>query len=166
MAFNAYLKIPTIDGEATAKGYEKQIELLSYSHEVSQHSGGSMSASGGLSGGRVDHGNFTVTHLLDKSSPKLSAACCTGEHIKDITVSILRATGEGAGTKFMETKMSDVIVSKVKPAGSSKGTDPLPLEEVQFAYGKIEWTYSEVGQDGKKKGDIKTGWDVSKGAKV
>jgi type VI secretion system secreted protein Hcp len=166
MAFDAYLKIPTIDGEATAKGYEKWIELLSYTHVLSQHSGGSMSASGGLSGGRVDHGEFTITHALDKASPKLAQACCTGEHIKDITVDISRAAGEGKGTRFMEYKMSDVIVSSVSPSGSSKGSDPLPLEAVKFAYGKIEWTYTEVGNDGKKKGDIKTGWDVSKGSKV
>jgi type VI secretion system secreted protein Hcp len=166
MAFNSFLKIATIDGEATAKGYEKHIELASYSHSLSQHSGGSMSAAGGLSGGRVDHGNFTITKPLDSATPKLMQSCCTGEHIKDIAVDILRATGEGAGTRFMQYKMSDVIISSVTDTGTSKGDTALPQEEVQFAYGKIEWTYTAVGQDGKKKGDIKTGWDVAKATKV
>ena len=93
-------------------------------------------------------------------------SCCTGEHIKDIAVDILRATGEGAGTRFMQYKMSDVIISSVTDTGTSKGDTALPQEEVQFAYGKIEWTYTAVGQDGKKKGDIKTGWDVAKATKV
>jgi type VI secretion system secreted protein Hcp len=166
MAFNSYLKIATIEGEATAKGYEKHIELSSYGLTVSQHSGGSMSAAGGLSGGRVDLGSFSVTKPLDSASPKLAQSCCTGEHIKDITVDVLRATGEGAGTKFMQYKMSDVIVSSIAVAGSSTGGTALPQEEVQFSYGKIEWTYTQVGQDGKKKGDIKTGWNVSTGSKV
>jgi len=166
MAFDAYLKIATIEGEATAKGFEKMIELHSYKHELSQHSGGSVSAAGGLSGGRVDHGLFTIEHLLDKSSPKLAVACCTGEHIKEITVDVCRATGEGKGTRFMQYKMSDVIVSAVSDAGTSKGDEALPMEEVKFGYGKIEWTYTEIGNDGKKKGDIKTGWDVGKGSKV
>lgn len=166
MAFDSYLKIATIEGEATAKGYEKCIELLSYSHGLSQHSGGSMSAAGGLSGGRVEHGAFTVTHLLDKASPKLALACSTGEHLKDITIDVCRATGEGKGTRYMQYVMSDVIVSSVRIAGTSKGADALPLEEVSFNYGKIEWTYTEYDQAGKKKGDLKTGWDVSKGTKV
>ena len=93
MAFNSFLKIATIDGEATAKGYEKHIELASYSHSLSQHSGGSMSAAGGLSGGRVDHGNFTITKPLDSATPKLMQSCCTGEHIKDIAVDILAGHG-------------------------------------------------------------------------
>lgn len=166
MAFDCYLKIPTVDGEATHKGHEKWIELLSYNQGVSQHSGGSMSSAGGLSGGRANFQDFTIVHPLDKSSPKLNAACASGEHIKDITLEICRSTGDAKGTVFMKYVMSDVLVSSVKTGGSAKGAEPLPLEEVAFAFGKIEWTYTETDHAGKKKGDIKTGWDVSKNAKV
>ena len=66
----------------------------------------------------------------------------------------------------MNYKMSDVIVSSVSLTGNAKGGEPLPKEEVHFAYGKIEWTYTEIGHDGKKKGDVKTGWSVTQGTKV
>jgi type VI secretion system secreted protein Hcp len=166
MAFDAYLKIPTIDGESTTKGYEKYIELMEYKHVVAQHSGGSMSQSGGLSGGRVDHGNFVVKHAMDMATPKLYLSCCKGEHIPNITIDLLRSTGEGKGTRFMQYKMTDVIISGVTNVGTTKGLEALPLEEIQFAYGKIEWTFTPVGADGKKKGDVKTGWSVIQNAAV
>jgi type VI secretion system secreted protein Hcp len=62
----------------------------------------------------------------------------------------------------MEYKMSDVIVRSVRPGGSSKGADQVPLEEVSFAYGKIAWTYTETDHEtGKGKGDVKAQWDCT-----
>jgi len=166
MAYHSYLKTQTIKGESTQKGYEDTIELYSFNHTLSQHSGGSMSAAGGLSGGRVDHGAFIITKPLDKSSPIFAQSCCTGEHIKEMTIDILRATGEGAGKRFMQYKLSDTIVASITAKGTTEGNQSLPVEEVQFAYGKIEWTYTQYGQDGKAKGDVKSGWNVSQGSKV
>jgi type VI secretion system secreted protein Hcp len=61
----------------------------------------------------------------------------------------------------MEYKMSDVMVSSVRPGGASQGAENLPLEEVTFSYGKIEWTYTETDhKTGKPKGDIKSHWDL------
>ena len=162
MSFDAYLKIDTIDGEATAKGHEKWIQILAFNHSLAQSGGGSYSGAGGQSGGRCDHGAFSISKSLDKSSPKIALACCSGQHIKDITVHLCRATGDKS--QFMEYKMSDVIVRSVVPSGS-QGAE-LPIEDVAFDYGKIEWTYTEYDHAGKKKGDIKTGWDVSKDTKV
>ena len=166
MAFDCYLKIPTIDGEATSEGFEKWIQCLSYSHGVNQHSGGSMSGAGGLSGGRAELQAFTFTHHLDKSSPKIALSCCTGEHLKDVVVKLRRSTGDGTPKVFMEFKMTEAIISSARVAGSSSGGEVLPLEEVSFSYGKIEWDYTEIDQAGKEKGHVKTGWDVAKNKKV
>jgi len=54
-----------------------------------------------------------------------------------------------------------VIVSGVRPGGSAQGGENLPLEEVSFNYGKIEWTYTETDhRTGKPKGDVKAHWDL------
>ncbi len=61
----------------------------------------------------------------------------------------------------MEYKLSDVIVSVVSPGGSASGGETLPLEEVGFNYGKIEWTYTETDHGtGKPKGNIASNWDL------
>jgi type VI secretion system secreted protein Hcp len=157
MAFDAFLKIATIPGESTDGKHQDWIEILSYSHAVSQPSSGSVSSQGGRTAERCDHADFTITKKLDKATPKLSLACCNGEHIKEVTLNLCRAGGDKQ--KYMEYKMSDVIVRAISPSGVSQGD--LPLEQVSFAYGKIEWTYTETDhKTGAKKGDIKGHWDL------
>jgi type VI secretion system secreted protein Hcp len=61
----------------------------------------------------------------------------------------------------MEYKMTDVVVSSYRPDGASKGGE-IPLEEVKFNYGKIEWTYTETDhKTGAAKGDVKANWDIT-----
>jgi len=161
MAFDAFLKIATIPGESTDDKHKEWIEVLSYSWGVNQQSGGqSRSSAGAASGGRTDHCDFSMVHALDKASPKLFYACCKGEHIKEVTLALNRATGDKQ--KYMEYKMADVLITSVKPGGSSKGSDVIPLEEISFNYGKIELIYTETDhQTGKPKGDIKANWDLT-----
>jgi type VI secretion system secreted protein Hcp len=166
MANDAFIKIASIEGECTTKGFEKQIQLMNYTFGVSQHSGGSMSAAGGLSGGRADFDALTFQHTLDSASPALALACSSGQPLATATLSVCRSTGDGQSTKFMEYAMSDVIVTKVSHALTTDGPNPITTETVGLAFGQITWTYTVVGQDGKKKGDKKTGWNVSKNAKA
>jgi type VI secretion system secreted protein Hcp len=158
MAFDAFLKVDTIPGESTDDKHKDWIEILSYSSGVSQPSTAARSA-GGAASGRVNVDNFSIVHALDKASPKLFLSCCNGEHIKAVTLELCRATGDKQ--KYMEYKMTDVLVSSVRPGGSSKGGDQMPLEEIAFNYGKIEITYTQTDpKTGKPKGDIKANYDL------
>jgi type VI secretion system secreted protein Hcp len=159
MAFDAFLKIETIPGESTDDKHAQWIEILSYSHAVSQPASGSTSSGGGRSAERCDHADFSIVKTLDKASPKLSLACCNGEHITKVTVELCRAGGDKQ--KYMAYEMDDVIGSSVTPGGSSSGEEALPLEEVCFNYGKIKWTYTETDHStGKPTGDVETHWDL------
>jgi len=160
MAFDCFLKIDGVPGESTDDKHKDWIELLSYSHGVSQMSSGSASSGGGRSAERCDHQDFSVVKTLDKASPKLALFCCNGTHIKEVKVELCRATGDKQ--KYMEYKMSDVIISSARPGGSAQGGEALPLEEVSFNYGKIAWTYTETDhKTGKPKGDVATNWDLT-----
>ena len=159
MAFDCFLKIDGVPGESTDDKHKDWIELLSYSHGVSQPSSGSVSSGGSRSAERCDHADFSIVKTLDKASPKLSLFCCDGTHVKTIKMELCRATGDKQ--KYMEYVLTDVIVSGVRPGGSAQGGEALPLEEVTFNYGKIEWIYTETAHDtGKPKGDIKANWDL------
>ncbi len=160
MAFDCFLKIDGVDGESTDDKHSDWIELLSFSTGVSQISSGAASSGGGRSAQRCDHQDFSVVKTLDKASPKLALYCCNGTHIKEVTVELCRAGGDKQ--KYMEYKMSDVIVTSARPGGSAQGGEALPLEEVSFNYGKIEWTYTETDhKTGKPKGDVATNWDLT-----
>jgi len=161
MAFDAFLKIDGIDGESTDDKHSKWIEILSFSHGVSQPSAGSRSSGGAATGQRSDHSDFSVVKTLDKASPLLNLHCCDGKHLKEVKLELCRATGDKA--KYMEYKMDDVIISGVRPGGSSQGGEPLPLEEVSFNYGKITWTYVETDhKTGKSGGNVSKNWDLFK----
>jgi type VI secretion system secreted protein Hcp len=165
MAFDAFLKLDGVPGESTDSKHKDWIEILSYSHGVSQMGSGSQSSGGARSAERCNVQDFSIVKTLDKASPKLNLFCCNGTHIKEVVITLNRATGDKQ--KYMEYKLSDVIISSVRPGGSSKGGEALPLEEVSFNFGKIEWVYTETDhQTGKPKGDVKTNWDLvqNKGA--
>jgi len=159
MAFDAFLKIDGIPGESTDDKHKDWIEILSYSHGLSQPAAGARSTGGAASGERCNHQDFSIVKVLDKASPKLALYCCNGTHIKSVKLELCRATGDKQ--KYMEYLLSDVIVSGVRPGGSAQGGENLPLEEVSFNYGKIEWTYTETDhKTGKPKGDVKANWDL------
>jgi type VI secretion system secreted protein Hcp len=159
MAFDCFLKIDGIDGECTDDKHKQWIELLSYSHGVSQPGSGSASSGGGRSAERCDHQDFSVVKTLDKTSPKLNLFCCNGTHVQNVKVELCRAAE--TKEKYMEYLMTDVIISSVRPGGTSQGGEALPLEEVSFNYGKITWNYIETDhKTGKPKGNVETHWDL------
>ena len=157
MAFDCFLKIDVIPGESTDDAHAEWIELLSFSHGVSQEASGAASSGGSLSAERCDHQDFSVVKTLDKASPKLNLFCCNGTHIEKINIQLCRAGGDKQ--TYMEYKMSGCIVKSVRPGGSAQGGEALPLEEVSFSYGKIEWTYTETA-GGEVGGNVETHWDL------
>ena len=159
MAFDAFLKLTDLPGECTDDKHKDWIEILSYSHGVSQLSSGSVSSGGGRSAQRCDHSDFSIVKALDKASPKLALYCSDGTHIKEVKLELCRAGGDKE--TYMTYKMEDAIVTSVRPGGSSQGGETLPLEEVTFGYGKITWTYNETDhKTGKKKGSVEAHWSL------
>src|SRR5438105_5337 len=164
MPFDAFLKIATVPGESTDDKHKDWIEIQSYHWAASQATGGAASQSGAMSGQRVDIQDFAVVKQLDKASPKLFLSCCTGEHIADVTLELCRAGGDKQ--KYMTYKMSDVLVSGVRPGGATGTGDGLPLEEVSFRFGKMQLEYIPIDKTGKPQGQVPAGWDLSKNSKV
>lgn len=161
MAFDAFIKIDGIPGESTDDKHKDWIEVLSYSWGVKQSGGGgSKSTAGARATGRSDHEDLTFVHSLDKASAKLFLACCNGTHIKEITMTLNRATGDKQ--KYMEYKLNDVLISSLKPGGSTQGEEAIPMEEVSLNYGKITLTYTATDhKTGKPAGDISANWDCT-----
>jgi len=156
MAGDCFLKIDGIPGESTDEKHKDWIELMSYSHGVSQMAGGDRSTGGAASGGRCDHQDLSIVKTLDKASPTLDLFCCNGTHIKNVVVELCRATGKKE--KYMEYKMEDVIISSVSIGGGGGG---IPTESVSFNYGKMTWNYIQTDhQTGAAKGNVQKYWSV------
>lgn len=165
MAFDAFLKIDGIPGESKDASHTDWIEVLSYSHHLSQPQSMSPGNAGGGPSERCDHGVFTIVKPLDQATPKLAEACCDGRHIPTVTLALNRAGGDKV--EYMNYKLSEVVVCAVRPMGATKGQETLPLEEISLSYGKIEWTYNKQRRsDGTGGGVVATGWDVSRNTRV
>ncbi len=145
MSFDAFMKIEGIDGESTDDAHDKWIEILSFSHGLTQPVSGA-SRSGGRTGGRADFQDFAVTKTLDSSTPDLSIYCAKGQHIPTLEIELCLATGDKH--TFMKYSMEDVIVTSVTPGGSADSGESRPLEEATFAYGKIKWEYTPIDDTG------------------
>jgi len=160
MAFDSFIKIDGIPGESSYDKHKEWIELISYDHHIEQPASSTASSVGGATAERVNHGAFNFIHQLDKATPKLLEACCTGKHIKEVTIEFCRAGGDKV--KYMEIKLEQVLISAVTENGSSTGESGFPSETVSLSYGKIKWTYTQQKrQDGSAGGNVSAGWDLT-----
>jgi type VI secretion system secreted protein Hcp len=129
LAYVAFLQIDGIPGESTDGGHSGWIDLLSFQWGV----GRSASAT------QPDARDLVITKYIDKASPKLAEACCSGQHIAMVTLSLCPKWN--TAQPFLEYKLTDVMISSNKSNISAQLTDR-PNEEVSMNYRKIEWTYT------------------------
>ena len=155
MSDDYFLEVAEVPGESTDKGHVGQIEILAYSHGVSQLSSGSRSSAGSATSERVTHQDMTITKFLDKATPVFNDKCCKGAHIPNIKLYLRRAKDDGS-VDYMVYELKDSIVSSVSVSG---GGD-VPTETVTFNYGKIKWTYTETGDKDDTKGNVEANWSV------
>ena len=165
MAFDAFLKTDGIPEESTDERHKDWIDVLSYSFGIRQPTSAPAGTSGGASGERAHFQAFSITKPLDKSSPKLAIACADGMHIGQVTMELCRAGGDKA--KYFEYKLSNCMIISYHAEGSTGGAENLPVETVEFNYGKIEWTYTQQKRaDGSGGGQVVAGWDLEQSKKA
>jgi type VI secretion system secreted protein Hcp len=151
-----FLKIDGIDGESTDDKHKNWIEILSYSFGVAQMASSSaQSATSSGTGGRADFQDLSIVKSMDKATPKIFLACAKGETIKEVTLELCKAGGDKQ--KYMEYKLSDVIISSTSTGGGGGGD---PTESVTFNFGKIQETYTQINREGRPAGNVAAGWSL------
>ena len=147
----AFIKIDGIDGQSTDDKHKGQIDVVDFTYGGAQPTvrashGGARSGAGVA----VDH--FAFTHFIDKATPNLFKALCTGKPVAKVVFELCRSTGDS--TPYLTITMEDAVVSAVRNGELVDGS-VVPAETVELDYGKITITYTET--------DPKTG---AKGGKV
>ncbi len=154
MAFDAFLKLEGIEGSSTDEKHDKWIEIISFSHAITQPSSPSVSADPGTSSGRCDHEDFQISSYLGKTYPKLALACSNGTPIPTATLEL--CTADEKKFTYMEYNMEEVIVTSVSPGGTGgQGGDARPTMHVSLAYATIEFKYNSP-----EGGSIISKWDL------
>jgi type VI secretion system secreted protein Hcp len=152
MTIDTHIKFDGVEGEATHKDHKGEIEVLSWSWNVSNAS----AITGGGSGkGKANPGDFHFMHIYDKSSPNLAKKCAQGFHFPSVIVTA-RKSGEGQ-KDFLKVTMKEVLITSVSPAGQKEGDI---AEGVSMSYGAIEFGYKPQDDKGSLGGEVKFGWEV------
>jgi type VI secretion system secreted protein Hcp len=158
------MDIEGVEGEASAKGFEKKIEIYSWSLGASNPTTVSP-GKGGLAASRVSISSFSVMKKTEKSSATLFANCCMGKDFATIKVTMRKATGEGGQKGFLIYTFTNCMVESIQWSGSSGGDDT-PTESVSFAFGKIDIEYQVQDSKGGSVGNpVKASWDLTKVSK-
>lgn len=151
-----FLKIEGVDGESTDDKHKGEIELESWSFGGSN--AGSFSSGGGGGTGKVALQDFNFVKKADKASAKLFTSCCTGEHLKSVTLTCRKAGKEQQ--EFLVVVLTSAIVSSFQTGGAA-GSDIIPMDQVSLNFAKIEYKYKEQRADGSLGGEVIGGWDVT-----
>ena len=152
MSSDTHIKFDGVEGEATHQDHKGEIEVLSWSWNVSNASG---IAGGGSGKGKANPGDLVFTHKYDKASPILAKKCASGTHFPTV---VLTARKSGEGQKdFFKITMKEVFITSAAPAGSSDGEI---IENISMSYGAIDFSYKAQDDKGGLGGEVKFGWDV------
>lgn len=163
---NIFLKLDGIKGESASAQGKDQIEILACSHAVSMPTTHAGASGVSVKHGRAVHQDLTITKYLDITTPTLNLKCSGGTNIKTAELSFFRADKDGGDpVKHYEIKLEDVILTNISISADGSG---LPVETITLHYNKINWKYTKQKRDapGGKEGDVTTGWDLEKNAKV
>jgi type VI secretion system secreted protein Hcp len=156
MPSDIFAKIGDIKGESTDAKHKDEIEVLSFSwgvtNPVSPGGGG-----GGGGAGKAAFHDLSITHRIDKASPKLLEACATGKHLPEATITHRKA-GKGQ-QEYLIVKMNDVVITGVVHGGSA-GQPETGSESVTMAFAKIALDYKPQKADGSLDAAVHFGYDL------
>jgi type VI secretion system secreted protein Hcp len=162
---NIYLKLsgPDIKGESLDKEHDQWIELISWSHQLTQPSSPVASTAGGHSVGRTEHGALTVTKEIDSASPMLYQALSGGTTFQSAQLDFYRAAGEGKRVKYLEIQLKNVMLSHASMGDAETG---LTIETLALKYAAIQWKYQKQKIDGGAAGVTLGTWSLTKNDKT
>ncbi len=161
MAFDTFMKIEGVEGEATRAGFEKWIEIYSFSwgasNPVSIGTG-----TGGAAAGKVSISSFNVMKKTDATSPILFQKCCAGKHFPTATVTLNKASGDDKkALDYLTYEFTEVYVESIQWSGSAGGDDT-PTESVSFAFGSVKINYTPQTTTGGAATVIRGSWNLTK----
>ena len=158
MAFDTFMKIKDVEGEAMQANHLNEIEIFSFSWGASNPTTVG-SATSGLSAGKVSVSSFNIMKKSDKASPILFQACANGKHFDDAIVTMNKASGDAGQSPFLKYTFTDVMVESIQWSGSSGGDDT-PTESLSLAFAKVKIEYQQQDAKGAVGKPVLANWDL------
>jgi len=146
-----YLKFDGIDGESVDKDHKGWCNLTSFSQSFTRPE----TTSTARRRGAVTVGDIVCVKELDKSSPKLQEAICTGKVFPKVEFELANSSGI-----YLKYELKNVMISSYSVSGESGR----PIEQFSINFEEIKVTYTEQVAD-KSSGKVEYSWKVEEGVK-
>jgi type VI secretion system secreted protein Hcp len=154
-----YLKYEGVDGDITTKGFEKQIEVMSFSLGTNRNIKSAARRDTNRESDEPTISEVTVVKLWDAtSSPKLFEESVAGKLNHKATFTFT-TENEGAVEKYLEIELTDTAVSSFQ---MSDGGGDKPTESLALNFSKITYRPFIVGADKSSKAGSTVMWDLQK----
>ena len=147
-----FLSIPGIPGQTTAKGFEGQIELLTWAWGVD--SSGTLGGSG-AGAGKATPRDVVALAQSGIQSPTLLLDTAIGRHVPTALISCVRKTKKPF--TFMTLAFEDVLVTSYAVTPDPTNGSPLDLVHLEFA--KLTFTVTPQNADGSAGTPVTTAFD-------
>lgn len=159
MAANVFLTFfDNVDGESTAKGWEKWIEVQSWAWGLETPSSWTMGS--GASVGKPNPGKFIWEHAFDASSPTLLGYASSGRIIPKAELRMTRARGRGQLESYFTMTMEGVMVTAVSTTGMEDGS---ARQRVEMVFRAVQIDYRPKDRLGRPSAPKTYSWDIPAG---
>jgi type VI secretion system secreted protein Hcp len=144
-----FLAIDGIEGDSKNKGHVGQIDVAAFSWGGVVNTSASRAGSGSASGSSRPCPVNIVKLGTDRATPKILEAAATGQHIREVTLSVVSAAKTPAGEfTYAQYKFSDVEITN---GGDAFG----------FVFQKAQVTYTPQRADGSADTPVTFAYDFS-----
>ena len=157
MPTNVFLKLDDLKGGSRDKNHKDQIDVLAWSWGLSQ----GISSEIGNSRKKVNVEDLSITKYIDKASPGLIRAVCSGKVFKEALLT-LSNSGEKL-IDYYKVTFNDLVISSVT-AGGNAGEDQ-PTENITLKYAKFKVEYTPQKSNEKSDAVVEAVWDLSENEK-
>jgi len=161
MAVEMFLDVKGVDGESQATGFEKKIDIHSFSLGASNPS--QVSTGSGSGSGKVSISSISFQKSVDMATPDLFRACCSGAHYDTAKLTVREAGGDKP-VEYMVVDMTQAFVDSISWGAASGGDKP--SESLTLSFASVKFTYSAQTAKGQGQKGPSAGWDLKKNALV
>lgn len=160
MAFDMSIKIGDVEGESVVNDHKGEIDVLSWGWGVTNS--GSAHQGTGIGAGKANVQDLSFTKYVDKATPHLLLAACSGRHHPQAVLTVRKAGGERP-VEYLRITLTDLLVSSVASGGSA-GEDRL-TENVALNFARVEVTYTPQDARGQVGKPVTMSWNVAENRK-
>lgn len=155
-----FLKIGDIKGEAADQNHKDQIRVGNVSQPI-HRSIPDGAKEQQRARGTTTLGDIHIVKDMDKASVKLAESCANGTFYSEAEIHYCQTINNKEET-IMTWKLSNVLITGYSISGSDSGTAKV-AEEFSLNFEKIEWTYNQFDNMGKKQGAMTGKYNPAKG---